>query len=492
MTDPLAEIQKIEENIRRLEELKQSGSIPEEVANASIEALKAKRATYHAELQRNGAIAKGDHAKAAGERGVLADNIDFSLFVTGDGNEVNVGTQPRAKKESLRELYMSYLLEQVSPLAFSGLVRQSASEAETRMNLSAVYTALLTQSKTHALAAVEWDPTIAQTYRLNHPNVTLYEKDIRDVDPVEVMTNVQLKEGELTVLSACAPCQPFSRQNKTTKKDDRTKLVLEVLPFVGAFRPAFIVIENVPGLNKGKNKVILDQLITALRDKYHYKVSGPHIIDAVNYGIPQFRKRLILFGSREDIELSVPPTTYASPKEAKEYRKESWRTVSDAFTGIPKLASGQESKTDPMHRARKHSALNLERLSFVPKNGGGRKDLPVRLQLACHKNKKDVGYNDVYGRMDFSRPANTLTTGCTNITKGRYAHPTANRAITLREAARLQTFPDSYVFAGGYDQISVQIGNAVPVLLAEVFAKYILTMSQNARDVRKGTSIRYE
>jgi DNA (cytosine-5)-methyltransferase 1 len=327
------------------------------------------------------------------------------------------------------------------------------------------------------LAAVEWDSAIAQTYKLNHPDVLLYENDIRKVDPAEVFSQLKLEVGELTVLSACAPCQPFSRQNKALKEDDRTKLILEVLPFVRVFRPQYVVMENVPGLIKGKNKTILDELISSLRDEYHYKVFGPYIVDAVNYGIPQFRKRLILLCSRDDIELSLPPTTHASPEEANEQGKKNWRTVGDAFTGIPKLASGQKCKTDPMHQARKHTPLNLERLSYIPKNGGSRRDLPERLQLACHKNKKDVGYNDVYGRMDFGEPANTLTTGCTNITKGRYAHPTANRAITLREAARLQTFSDSYKFNGGYDQITVQIGNAVPVLLAEVFAKYLIEIS---------------
>jgi DNA (cytosine-5)-methyltransferase 1 len=328
------------------------------------------------------------------------------------------------------------------------------------------------------LAAVELDPVIAQTYKQNHPKVALYEDDIRNVEPAKVMERLKLQQGDLTVLSACAPCQPFSRQNKATKEDDRTKLILEVLPFVAIFRPKFIVMENVPGLNKGNNKVILDGLIKTLRDDHQYKVFGPFIVDAVNYGVPQFRKRLIMLCSRDDIALSIPAATHLSPKEAERTGKERWHTVQDAFIGISKLASGQKSNSDSLHHARKHTALNLERLSYIPKNGGSHKDLPKRLQLACHK--KNVGYNDVYGRMNFGKPANTLTTGCTNLTKGRYAHPTANRAITPREAARLQTFPDHYKFNGNYDQISVQIGNAVPVLLAEVFAKYLLELEQSS------------
>ena len=320
------------------------------------------------------------------------------------------------------------------------------------------------------MAAVEWDPIFAETYKQNHPEVNLYIDDIRNSDPDKIKEELKLQTGDLTVLSACAPCQPFSRQNKTTKEDDRTKLILAVIPFVATFHPKFLIMENVPGLNKGKNKEILDELIRNLRVDHNYMVFGPYIVDAVDYGVPQFRKRLILLCSRDDIPLSVPEATHVSPKYAKKVEKERWRNVQDAFTGIPRLASGQKSKSDPLHKARKHSDLNLKRLRCIPKNGGGRKSLPNHLRLSCHKN--DVGYNDVYGRMDFRKPANTLTTGCTNFTKGRYAHPTANRAITPREAARLQTFPDNYKFNGNYDQIAVQIGNAVPILLAEIFAKY--------------------
>ena len=322
------------------------------------------------------------------------------------------------------------------------------------------------------LAAVEWEHTAAQTYRQNHPEAVMYEDDIRKVKPIEMIEKLNLEPGDLTVLSACAPCQPFSRQNRVNKDDGRTELILEVLRFVEVFRPKFILMENVPGLNKGKNKKILDKLIKTLGEDYGYKVSGPFVVDAVNYGVPQFRKRLIVLCSREDVQLSLPETTHADPKEADKLGKKEWRTVQDAFANLGKLASGQKSKTDSLHQARKHTALNLERLSYIPKNGGSRKSLPEHLQLACHK--KGTGYNDVYGRMDFRRPANTLTTGCTNFTKGRYAHPTANRAITPREAARLQTFPDEYKFSGSNEHIALQIGNAVPIELAGAFARYFI------------------
>jgi DNA (cytosine-5)-methyltransferase 1 len=203
-----------------------------------------------------------------------------------------------------------------------------------------------------------------------------------------------------------------------------------------------------------------------------YRVSTPTIVDAVNYGVPQFRKRFILLSTAINVELHIPEPTHVSPEEATRTEKRTWLTVKDAFTGLPDLSAGEQSQDDPLHKARRHTSLNLKRLRCIPPNGGSRDSLPDELQLACHKNGKNVGYHDVYGRMDFHRPSNTLTTGCTNITKGRFAHPTSDRAITPREAARLQTFPDSYRFYGNYEQISTQIGNAVPVRLAEVFARY--------------------
>lgn len=328
------------------------------------------------------------------------------------------------------------------------------------------------------LAAVEFDPVTAQTYRLNHPEVVLYEEDIRSISPEEMQEQCELRSGQLTVLSVCAPCQPFSRQNRYRNADERASLVLEAVRFVRILRPIFLFVENVPGLKQ--NPDILDKVLGDL-EGLGYKVSAPAIVDAVDYGVPQFRKRFILLGTCLDIELRIPDPMYASPEEAARLGKKEWLTVKDAFACLQDLNSGEESKTDSLHKARKHTLLSLERLRHIPHNGGSRDSLPIELWLACHRNATNVGYHDVYGRMDFNRPSNTLTTGCTNFTKGRFAHPTSDRAITPREAARLQTFPDSYRFYGSYEQISTQIGNAVPVKLAEVFAHYFYELCEKWR-----------
>ena len=327
----------------------------------------------------------------------------------------------------------------------------------------------------NVIAAVEFDPAAAATFRTNHPEVLLFEEDIRGIKIPRIFEECDLKPNELTVLSICAPCQPFSRQNKSDKKDSRTNLVLQTIRFVKYLRPRYIFMENVAGLAKGKNKPILDALVKALSFGLGYNLLEPTILDGADFGIPQHRERLFLLGSREQENLTLPAKTHFKPELARKMGGREWRTVREAFSGISRLASGQRSSTDYMHKARRHTALNLERLRHIPKNGGSRSSLPKRLQLECHK--KGTGYNDVYGRLDLDKLANTLTTGCTNFTKGRFAHPTANRAITPREAARLQTFPDTYIFEGTYDQISTQIGNAVPVRFAEAFSRHLLSYS---------------
>jgi DNA (cytosine-5)-methyltransferase 1 len=327
------------------------------------------------------------------------------------------------------------------------------------------------------LAAVECDRIPAHTYRLNHPDVLLYEEDIRRVSPETIMQDCQCARGHLTVLSICAPCQPFSRLNRFRTSDERADLILEAVRFVERLRPTFLFVENVPTL---RQTPVFETFIGHLH-ALGYRTTVPTIVDAVQYGVPQFRKRLIVLGTIVDSELRIPEPTHASPDEAARLGTQPWRTVHDAFGGLQDLDAGEASATDPLHRARTHTPLILERLRHIPQNGGSRASLPPALQLACHRNGRNIGYRDVYGRMDFTKPSPTLTTGCTNVTKGRFAHPIANRAITLREAARLQTFPDSYRFYGTYEQIAAQIGNAVPVTLAEVFARSFAELLQHHR-----------
>jgi DNA (cytosine-5)-methyltransferase 1 len=313
-------------------------------------------------------------------------------------------------------------------------------------------TEALKQHHFRVVAAVDHDPIACKTFRKNHPSVNLYEKDIHLVDPYQIRHN-DLQEQDLDVLVVCAPCQPFSSQNRRRGDDHREHLLLSVIPFVKALSPRLIFFENVPGLARERFASVLSQLKTKL-EAIGYFLSDPTPADAADYGVPQRRVRCIMLARK-----GTPPPSRLMPTIKDSNRT----TVSDAFRNLRKLSSGESDKTDPLHFARTHRPIALERLHHIPQNGGSRNSLPKHLQLACHVDHD--GHPDVYGRMAWNDVAPTLTTGCTDITKGRFAHPNENRAITLREAARLQTFPDTYHFEGSPVQIAMQIGNAVPVQL---------------------------
>lgn len=307
------------------------------------------------------------------------------------------------------------------------------------------------------VAAVDNDPVACRTYRLNHPSTLLIEEDIRRVDPNNILREI-LDNNELDVLIVCAPCQPFSNQNRYKGEDNRERLILESVRFARILKPKIILFENVPGLAGKRFRPILTELVSDL-EHLGYTCGKPTRINAADFNVPQRRYRCILLASYGKEPIAFPaPITHGD----KRY------TIAEALQGLVSLQSGQADKNDPLHFARKHRPIALERLSHIPKNGGDRFALPPHLELNCHKD--NMGYPDVYGRMKWEDVAPTLTTGCTDITRGRFAHPRDDRAITLREAARLQTFPDNYKFDGNPSQIATQIGNAVPLKLVEALA----------------------
>lgn len=305
----------------------------------------------------------------------------------------------------------------------------------------------LRQAGFKVVGAVDYEAGACRTYRANHPSVRLLEKDIRQVNPDDFADLIPIK---LDLLVVCAPCQPFSSQNRhKSANDSRNDLVAESKKFILRFTPSLVFLENVPGL---ASTDIFDEFTSWLRNEAGYEVAEPMRVDAAELGVPQRRTRMILVAAK-GVDL----------QKAISIAKVSKTTVGDTISDLPMPPVGRTAAgTDPLHYARKHSPLNIERLRHIPIDGGGRDALPPHLQLACHKNAKKSAFSDTYGRMRWSDVAPTLTTGCTDITRGRFAHPVQNRAITLREAARLQTFPDDYVFFGNASQVAMQIGNAVP------------------------------
>jgi DNA (cytosine-5)-methyltransferase 1 len=298
----------------------------------------------------------------------------------------------------------------------------------------------------NVVGAVDFNPQACFTYRANHSKVRLIERDIRQVNPNEFDDLIPL---QLDLLAICAPCQPFSTQNRKKRTDDaRIDLLSESLPFVEYFLPKIVFVENVPGLEAND---VFQKFVEKLKS-LGYNVSTPIKVNAAELGVPQRRARVVVMATIE-IPLS----------EATKIKKRRRRTVFQTIGDLPCPPVGRPiPKNDPLHFARKHSDLNILRLHHIPADGGGRESLPIELQLACHKGKKSTSFSDTYGRMRWKDVSPTLTTGCTDITRGRFAHPEQHRAITLREAARLQSFPDSYKFLGNTSEIATQIGNAVP------------------------------
>jgi DNA (cytosine-5)-methyltransferase 1 len=155
--------------------------------------------------------------------------------------------------------------------------------------------------------------------------------------------------------------------------------------------------------------------------------------------------------------------------------------VREWISGFPPIAAGETYAEIPNHRAARLSELNLERIRATPP-GGGRFDWPEELMLTCHLGEYN-GHTDVYGRMHWDRPASGLTTRCISLSNGRFGHPEQDRAISVREAASIQTFADDFVFFGSLNSMARQVGNAVPVLVAEVFGRYFLTHIERAEQI---------
>ena len=325
-------------------------------------------------------------------------------------------------------------------------------------------TAALKASHFRVLAAVDNDSAACATYRLNHPSVRVFEQDIRQLDPYQMLHECLLEAG-LDLMVICAPCQPFSSQNRHRLGDPRSDLLVDAGRFVAALRPKVLFIENVPGLATARYGSLLDAFREACGSDYYF--SEPRCIDAADYAVPQRRVRWVLMASRGP-QLPMLPSAL-TPAGRR-------RTVRDAIGDLAKLAASECDPTDPLHAARRHKPIALDRLRAIPKDGGSRSSLPKSLVLRCHNQPNS--YPDVYGRMAWDAVAPTLTTGCTDVTRGRFAHPDQDRAITPREAALIQTFPRRYSFVGGSSVVAKQIGNALPFALMHAFAPALRTAIQ--------------
>lgn len=302
----------------------------------------------------------------------------------------------------------------------------------------------------------------------NEKAIATYKKNIGahahvlDASSVEGQS-LPLK-GSVTLVAGGPPCQGFSVQRRGAREDARNDLIFEFLRLVGEVQPQLFLMENVAALASPRNRVYYQKLLkTAAMLGYSVEAS---ILNAADFGVPQIRKRLFVLGVREDLRGKINLPT-------RSIEVDEWRSVRDAIQDLPDPSSAK-GKLYPNHTPDNISPLNRERISHVPP-GGGRSDIPEHLRLPCHSVSVEVaGHRGVYGRLDWDKPAGTITTKCNSFTRGRFAHPTENRNISMREAARLQSFPDTFVFEGGKVDVAHQIGNAVPPDLAYGIASDIL------------------
>jgi DNA (cytosine-5)-methyltransferase 1 len=276
--------------------------------------------------------------------------------------------------------------------------------------------------------------------------------------------------SSIKILIGCAPCQPFSSISKRGSaykaNDIRWRPLRKFIRLIEDVRPHIVSMENVPDLLNEKKYCVFGEFIQAL-NAAGYNTTFK-VVDVSRYGVPQRRKRLVLLASLLGEIVCVPET----------HTLRNVVTVSQAIRHLRPLRDGQMDPADPLHRASKLSDQNKRRITATPKNGGSAKDWPSALFPKCYKRKSGHSYMaTVYGRMRWNQPAPTMTTHCVTLGTGRFGHPTQNRAISLREAARFQSFPDYYQFEDPQKirttQVAKQIGNAVPVLLGQVIAKSI-------------------
>lgn len=323
----------------------------------------------------------------------------------------------------------------------------------------------LRHARWHVAAAFDHDPIAVSTYWHNlGPHATALDAETLTAE--ELMNLARLGPGECDLLAGGPPCQGFSLQRRGSRQDPRNHLSLVFLEWVRAMRPSAFLIENVPAITSVRGREVISAVRRIARE-LNYGLSI-ETVNAANYGVAQNRRRTFIVGMAGNLEFEWP-----SPADRR-------FTVRDAIGDLPlPPPDGSCHPAVPNHyREARLSATNLARIRAVPE-GGNRLDLPAHLQLDCHKSGHR--HLDTYGRLAWAEPAGTITARFDSFTRGRFGHPVDDRSITLREGARLQGFPDSFVFFGNREEGARMIGNAVPPPLAQTFATALATQLRRRR-----------
>lgn len=310
------------------------------------------------------------------------------------------------------------------------------------------------------VAGIDLDPACRYPYVANN-HAQFLERDISKVSAEELQD--LFGDAELTVLAGCAPCQPFStyaQRYELGGRDGKWGLLYEFARLAQGTSPDFITMENVPSV--AKHEVFHDFVDTLKRLGYTVWYD---VVDSSKYGVPQLRRRMVLLASKHG-EIQMISPTHERPK-----------TVREAIGRLRPLCAGESAPRDRLHVSSTLSPKNLLRIR-ASKPGGTWRDWPEHLVSECHKAESGRTYPGVYGRMTWDQPAPTMTTQCFGFGNGRFGHPEQDRAISLREAAILQSFPRGYSFVPSDGSINFTalgrlIGNAVPVDLGRAIARSI-------------------
>ena len=328
--------------------------------------------------------------------------------------------------------------------------------------------------------AVDWDPDAAATFRMNFPATAVIERDIHGLDAGEIQAALPPSRDPVRLFAGCAPCQPFAgHRHAPAHCDGRSFLLLEFLRFVQSLEPELIFVENVAGMQRlSAAQGPFAEFVDEVSRTHHVAYDT---ISSADYGVPQTRRRLVLLASRLG-PIGMPAPTHGPGAEHPH------TTVREWISDLPPLAAGCEHPDVSSHRTMRLSRLNLARIRATPE-GGDRRDWPRHLWPDCHQGGFG-GHTDVYGRLSWDKKAPALTTRCISYSNGRFGHPDQDRALSVREAARLQTFPIEFRFTGSLASQARQIGNAVPVALARRFGHHLMEHAARFASSRIGSAQR--
>lgn len=335
----------------------------------------------------------------------------------------------------------------------------------------------LRDSGYNVLLANEINPIFAKSHRHNFPEVPLIQMDIKNLDEAALTEIIQGAEIDLVV--GGPPCQGFSvfgkrrfinTQGYDPKQDPRNHLVYEYIRIVSILKPKFFFMENVKGFTNLDNGLFVEEVKKQFQDLGYHNI-WCEIIHATDYGVPQERQRMFMIGNRLGIDFNKPCPTHFPIGSG---HKPEYTTVGDAIMDLV----GRENEV-PNHVPLQHKPIVAARYGYVKEGCKlNLDDLPPELAVATRKDAKTgivSNYSHVYKRLDRKKPSTTMVPGHNAFP----VHPTLNRTLTAREAARIQTFPDNHIFFGTRQEQCIQVGNAVPPRMAQPFFEKIKEYLEN-------------